>query len=132
MYGTQNSNDMVVQIPVTRQFQDAIANALKMGAASQKVKESIQKLRPESRAFKKWKMEYIRRKHGLEFLTQQRTQDVEYSITKSVSESDLIGDHTRKLVGALLRYKSRRSARAFWIWQHQVKSYSTETVTKHN
>ena len=40
--GTSEQNQMLVSIPVTAQFQDAIANAIQMGAAAMQIAKLVQ------------------------------------------------------------------------------------------
>lgn len=79
--GTSEQNQMLVSIPVTAQFQDAIANAIQMGAAAMQIAKLVQM--KEKRAlqakFEKWKFYYLSKREGIQVITQTKYLEMQAS-----------------------------------------------------
>lgn len=88
-----------------------------MGASCQKIFQIKTKQRRDqlNHKFQKWKMHYFACKHGLEPVVQTRTHHVEYSMSQSELSSGN-NDALRIMMSAIIRYKSRRLCKSFWVW----------------
>ena len=79
--GTSEQNQMLVSIPVTAQFQDAISNAIQMGAAAMQIGKLVQlkQKRALQAKFERWKFQYLAKREGIQVITQTKYMEVQAS-----------------------------------------------------
>ena len=74
---------MHVNVPVTSQFQIAIKNAIRIGAASQHFRQILQRShkKAQQRRFELWKFLYLGNREGFRVITQTKHMELQYSDT---------------------------------------------------